>query len=118
MEFRRVLFRSFADFRQAPKATQHVAGQGAELVGIVLQALKLQRLLKIMHVGGAVHDPAVVAVCNDVGGFVFVGEVAGYGFEDIRSEEHTSELQSLMRISYAVFCLQKPKNKHLQNKKQ
>src|SRR3546814_6066808 len=29
---------------------------------------------------------------------------------DIRSEEHTSELQSLMRISYAVFCLKK-KNK-------
>src|SRR3546814_9740897 len=28
-----------------------------------------------------------------------------------RSEEHTSELQSLMRISYAVFCLKK-KNKH------
>src|SRR3546814_7920466 len=30
---------------------------------------------------------------------------------NIRSEEHTSELQSLMRISYAVFCLTK-KNKH------
>src|SRR3546814_3231969 len=30
-----------------------------------------------------------------------------------RSEEHTSELQSLMRISYAVFCLKK-KNKHTQ----
>src|SRR3546814_9123139 len=29
----------------------------------------------------------------------------------LRSEEHTSELQSLMRISYAVFCLKK-KNKH------
>src|SRR3546814_3602088 len=29
-----------------------------------------------------------------------------------RSEEHTSELQSLMRISYAVFCLKKKKNKH------
>src|SRR3546814_8436188 len=28
---------------------------------------------------------------------------------DIRSEEHTSELQSLMRISYAVFCLKKKK---------
>src|SRR3546814_6328221 len=27
-----------------------------------------------------------------------------------RSEEHTSELQSLMRISYAVFCLEKKKN--------
>src|SRR3546814_2338325 len=29
-----------------------------------------------------------------------------------RSEEHTSELQSLMRISYAVFCLKKKKHKH------
>src|SRR3546814_2502906 len=29
-----------------------------------------------------------------------------------RSEEHTSELQSLMRISYAVFCLKTKKNKH------
>src|SRR3546814_4964656 len=29
---------------------------------------------------------------------------------DERSEEHTSELQSLMRISYAVFCLKKKKN--------
>src|SRR3546814_6991055 len=31
--------------------------------------------------------------------------------EALRSEEHTSELQSLMRISYAVFCLKKKKNK-------
>src|SRR3546814_2134327 len=30
--------------------------------------------------------------------------------EQRRSEEHTSELQSLMRISYAVFCLKKNKN--------
>src|SRR3546814_9772802 len=29
---------------------------------------------------------------------------------NLRSEEHTSELQSLMRISYAVFCLKKQKN--------
>src|SRR3546814_9284624 len=36
---------------------------------------------------------------------------------DTRSEEHTSELQSLMRISYAVFCLKK-KNKKLLLKKQ
>src|SRR3546814_7887458 len=33
-------------------------------------------------------------------------DVAGEG-SDLRSEEHTSELQSLMRISYAVFCLTK-----------
>src|SRR3546814_10916754 len=33
-----------------------------------------------------------------------------------RSEEHTSELQSLMRISYAVFCLKKKKHiKHITN---
>src|SRR3546814_6160373 len=31
-----------------------------------------------------------------------------------RSEEHTSELQSLMRISYAVFCLKKKKHIHLE----
>src|SRR3546814_1213833 len=31
-----------------------------------------------------------------------------------RSEEHTSELQSLMRISYAVFCLKQKKNTHTQ----
>src|SRR3546814_3691229 len=33
------------------------------------------------------------------------------GDEIARSEEHTSELQSLMRISYSVFCLKKKKNK-------
>src|SRR3546814_8983038 len=33
----------------------------------------------------------------------------------VRSEEHTSELQSLMRISYAVFCLKKKKNIHTTN---
>src|SRR3546814_1581967 len=31
----------------------------------------------------------------------------------LRSEEHTSELQSLMRISYAVFCLKKKKNSRI-----
>src|SRR3546814_5516715 len=38
------------------------------------------------------------------GPFCLKGIVA---VEDARSEEHTSELQSLMRISYAVFCLKK-----------
>src|SRR3546814_4495919 len=37
---------------------------------------------------------------------------AAHGLEPflVRSEEHTSELQSLMRISYAVFCLEKTNN--------
>src|SRR3546814_5890120 len=37
------------------------------------------------------------------------GPVVQEALEQIRSEEHTSELQSLMRISYAVFCLKKKK---------
>src|SRR3546814_6845215 len=42
-----------------------------------------------------------------------VVEAALTGLEGDRSEEHTSELQSLMRISYAVFCLKKKKTTHL-----
>src|SRR3546814_4722905 len=41
----------------------------------------------------------------------------GIASATLRSEEHTSELQSLMRTSYAVFCL-KNKNKLKSNKKQ
>src|SRR3546814_7925097 len=49
-----------------------------------------------------------------VGGFLHFGRrhPAGPGIlvaAGVRSEEHTSELQSLMRISYAVFCLKKQK---------
>src|SRR3546814_10257504 len=39
------------------------------------------------------------------------------GDDRTRSEEHTSELQSLMRISYAVFCLKKKKKKKTIKKK-
>src|SRR3546814_9407268 len=43
-------------------------------------------------------------------GLVSAGAHQGeLGFRQPRSEEHTSELQSLMRISYAVFCLKKKK---------
>src|SRR3546814_986698 len=43
---------------------------------------------------------------------VIAGPVTGLiDPEHVRSEEHTSELQSLMRISYAVFCLKKKKKK-------
>src|SRR3546814_9579926 len=39
-------------------------------------------------------------------------EVLSVKIAQLRSEEHTSELQSLMRISYAVFCLNKKNKKH------
>src|SRR3546814_9489491 len=41
----------------------------------------------------------------------------GGGSVGLRSEEHTSELQSLMRISYAVFCLKKKKKINTNDKK-
>src|SRR3546814_1097068 len=43
------------------------------------------------------------------GGADLIAWLAAFVIAD-RSEEHTSELQSLMRISYAVFCLKKKKN--------
>src|SRR3546814_2597097 len=45
-------------------------------------------------------------------GVITVAEAKGLDFElDVRSEEQPSEIQSLMRISYAVFCLKKQKSK-------
>src|SRR3546814_5732143 len=49
------------------------------------------------------------AVAQAAAGAAPLGNLLGDG----RSEEHTSELQSLMRISYAVFCLKKKKRKTL-----
>src|SRR3546814_6529109 len=46
------------------------------------------------------------------------GELPVDGHEPARSEEHTSELQSLMRISYAVFCLKKKKQQKTHHTKQ
>src|SRR3546814_4108015 len=47
-----------------------------------------------------------------VGGVCIITSIIGTYMERLgaRSEEHTSELQSLMRISYAVFCLKKKNN--------
>src|SRR3546814_4460865 len=59
-----------------------------------------QRYLRPVD-GGAVG--ALVAPAAGVG----VGGARDHALSEGRSEEHTSELQSLMRVSYAVFCLQK-----------
>src|SRR3546814_5755157 len=48
----------------------------------------------------------------EMGGLVSFERFATADFQGYRSEEHTSELQSLMRISYAVFCLKKKKRTH------
>src|SRR3546814_4676361 len=68
-----------------------------------------------------VNDPPLANVCllaemlsfaveqyGDVALFLCSGRPDNYrSHTEARSEEHTSELQSLMRISYAVFCLKK-----------
>src|SRR3546814_6343593 len=48
------------------------------------------------------------------GGLRMLDGLATRNAEPLRSEEHTSELQSLMRISYAVFCLKKKKKNKIE----
>src|SRR3546814_4766598 len=59
-------------------------------------------------------DPKIKVTATCVRVPVFVGHSESVNVEfdkELRSEEHTSELQSLMRISYAVFCLRKKRRK-------
>src|SRR3546814_4304487 len=90
----------------ADEAAQQVRQLGQD-VGQVQQA-RLQGLLarkgkKLAHqVGGAV---GVLLDLHDVGERLVARPVAQQQQVGKRSEEHTSELQSLMRISNAVFCL-------------
>src|SRR3546814_3381935 len=77
----------------------------AEIVGKARQIVGEDFLLARSHAFQPITPDAV-----------FIGfrhqQIAGAGPDRnaVRSEEHTSELQSLMRISYAVFCLKKKKN--------
>src|SRR3546814_3916353 len=83
--------------------------------------------LRLQHAEECVGDAAVV---RSDGGLVDlvddqqrVGDLGAHDRQQrerrfgARSEEHTSELQSLMRISYAVFCLKKKKKQQLQTDK-
>src|SRR3546814_5030081 len=76
----------------------------------------LAQRLAVTQMGGAGERIDLAARIVDVifAGHVISGEgqhirqrIAHHRAPNVRSEEHTSELQSLMRISYAVFCLKK-----------
>src|SRR3546814_5644682 len=86
------LFRS----RNSPKPSARIcrAGRAAERPPTGDSALAEQTV-------------GAVPVGQRLVGIVVVARLAALGVEAYRSEEHTSELQSLMRISYAVFCLKK-----------
>src|SRR3546814_9145297 len=66
-----------------------------------------------VHIGAPVELFRALVLATKQLGDAPVGRHQQAGEVDdvaIRSEEHTSELQSLLRISYAVFCLKKKKN--------
>src|SRR3546814_1794753 len=79
----------------------------------VTGALRQEGWGAAMGYPGIVLDPAGAAVEGFIfsSGHLFAPWARLDAFEGERSEEHTSELQSLMRISYAVFCLKKKKKK-------
>src|SRR3546814_5199729 len=68
------------------------------------------RILPAPALGAGRYADAPPPRTNDWGRLARLPDARLARAED-RSEEHTSELQSIMRISYAVFCLQKKKSK-------
>src|SRR3546814_5003913 len=83
----------------------------ADLFGDVDVQVRIagQRLDDAVHRIGR-HRAQAVQGAADAQAFV-LPYVERFEQAQVRSEEHTSELQSLMRISYAVFCLKKKKHK-------
>src|SRR3546814_1712471 len=73
-------------------------------------ALVVAKRLAVRVAGTRGREAKAGDVSSTLGAAAFrlSADVAGED-DDVRSEEHTSELQSLMRISYAVFCVKKKK---------
>src|SRR3546814_5184564 len=78
-----------------------------------------QRLLPAIAGAFAAMGDAFAALGSDEAEVLTINTVTSFGGSWLsarigsRSEEHTSELQSLMRISYAVFCLKKKNKTHI-----
>src|SRR3546814_1325241 len=83
---------------------QHPVGAHLQLVVQRLHRLVVERIFRVLAL--ARPDQRLMRVGE--AGALEIGHGVGLAPDDVvRSEEHTSELQSLMRISYAVFCLKK-----------
>src|SRR3546814_7502708 len=76
-------------------------------IGIVLERLLIRWLYHLDHLYGLLLTFGLALIITGI--FKQLYGVSGIPYQSppllARSEEHTSELQSLMRISYAVFCL-------------
>src|SRR3546814_5395210 len=92
------LFRSLGRFGQT--VAQELMRLGHEVLGIDTDS----KLVASMA------DRLTRAAMADASDEKVLEELGVKQFDAARSEEHTSELQSLMRISYAVFCLKKKTN--------
>src|SRR3546814_7930199 len=90
----RVIYNPTKFISESVSAVQHTLLEAVVLVVIVI--------LVFLQSWRAAIIPVIAIPVSLIGTFAVLAA---------RSEEHTSELQSLMRISYAVFCLKK-KNKH------
>src|SRR3546814_4025738 len=96
------------------------AGEAQRGLREALQQLLNRRLVQRLAVDGDVAMACAIATVGVVAAAVVVVVAAGIDCRMViviiivgcqeRSEEHTSELQSLMRISYAVVCLKKKNN--------
>src|SRR3546814_5693642 len=93
-------------YQGAPGANSHLAALGYAPDCIALPCFSFQDAIDAVQEGQA--ERAIIPIENSLHGRVA---------DMHRSEEHTSELQSLMRISYAVFCLKK-KTKHKNKKRE
>src|SRR3546814_9918945 len=99
------------DFIATPYQVLEARAAGADLVLLIVAALE-QRLLADLHalVLELGMTPLVETHSADE-----VARAGHIGARLVRSEAHTSELPSLMRISYAVFCLTKTQTLRTQN---
>src|SRR3546814_5197382 len=78
-----------------------------------VQVALLVALLAVLSLSEVIIGFAWSTLLSRTAGISNLLVAVGLLDQPVRSEEHTSELQSLMRISYAVFCLKKKKtNKH------
>src|SRR3546814_2046738 len=85
-----------------------VAGKGEDRRPSDRRRQRRPRLLDFVECRQPVQDPSLLVGADDATGRGRWRQCLGRS-RCLRSEEHTSELQSLMRISYAVFCLKKKK---------
>src|SRR3546814_2525013 len=88
----------------------HIPGSGLNLYIVLVARSAIGK--EALHTGIANVVNACLSHSPIFGNFVDFTE---YASGPARSEEHTSELQSLMRISYAVFCLKKKKTQKNNN---